>query len=40
VIPTDIKVGINSLRQIRDRRLLIETSSKKEMEKLGDEIKA
>jgi hypothetical protein len=40
VSPTDIKVGINSLRQLRDGRLLTETSSKKEMEKLGDEIKA
>jgi len=28
------------LRQLRDGRLLIETSMKKEMEKLGDEIRA
>jgi hypothetical protein len=40
VSPTDIKVGINSLMQLREGRLLIETSSKKEMEKVGDEIKA
>ena len=38
--PTDIKVGINSLRQLRDGRVMIETSSKEEIEKLGDEIKA
>ena len=39
VNPTDINVGINSLRQLRDGRVLIETSTKKEMEKLGDEIR-
>ena len=37
--PTDIKVGINSLRQLRDGRVIIEKSSEKELEKLGDEIK-
>jgi hypothetical protein len=40
VNPTAIKVGINSLRQLRDGRLMIETSSGKGMEKIGDEIKA
>ena len=38
--PTDIKVGINSLRQLRDGRVMIETSSDKEMKKLGNEIRA
>ena len=37
---TDIKVGINSLRQFKDGRVIIETSSEKEVEKLGDEISA
>jgi len=37
--PTDIKVRITSLRQLRDGRVMIETSSRKEREKLGDEIK-
>jgi len=37
---TDIKVGINSLRQLSDGRVMIETNTKKEMEKLGDEIRA
>jgi hypothetical protein len=37
---TEINVGINSLRQLRDGRLLIETSSKKKKKKLGEEIKA
>jgi hypothetical protein len=36
---TAIKVGENSLRQLRDGRVMIETSSE-EVEKLGDEIKA
>jgi len=36
---TDINVGINSLRQLRDGRVLIATSTKKEMEKFGDEIR-
>ena len=37
--PTEIKVGINSLRQLRDGRLIIETSSEKEIEILGDKIR-
>ena len=39
VNPTDIKVGINSIRQLRDGRVIIETSTKKEIEKLEDEIR-
>ena len=31
VNPTDIKVGINSLRQLTDGRVIIETSSEKEI---------
>ena len=37
---TDINVGINSLRQLTDSRILIETSTNKEVENLGDEIRA
>jgi hypothetical protein len=37
---TTIKVGINSLRQLRDGRVMIETSSEKELEKPWDEIRA
>ena len=37
---TDIKVGINSLRQFKNGRVIIETSLEKEKEKLGDEIRA
>jgi hypothetical protein len=40
VNPTVIKVGIKSLRQLRDGRVMIETSSEKEMSKPGDEIRA
>ena len=39
VNPTDRNVGINSIRQVRVGRVIIETSSEKEIEKLGDEIK-
>jgi hypothetical protein len=39
VNPTVIKVGINSLRQLRDGKVMSETSSE-EMEKLADEIRA
>jgi chromosome segregation ATPase len=39
VNPTEIKVGINSIRQLRDARVVIETSTKKETEKLEDKIR-
>jgi len=39
VNPTEIKVGINSIRQLRDGRVVIETSTKEEIEKLEDEIR-
>jgi len=39
VNPTNIKIGINSLRQFRDGRVMIETNTKKEIEKLGYEIR-
>jgi len=39
VNPSDIKVGMNSLRQLRGGRVMIETSSKEEMENLVDEIR-
>jgi hypothetical protein len=39
VNPTEIKVGINSVRQLRDGRVVIETSTKKEIEKLEDVIR-
>ena len=37
--PTDINVGINSLRQLRDGKVIMETNSEKETEKLGNEIR-
>jgi hypothetical protein len=37
--PTEIKVGINSISQLRDGRVVRETSTKKEIEKLEDEIR-
>jgi predicted nucleic acid-binding Zn-ribbon protein len=36
--PTEIKVGITSLRMLRDGRLMIEASSKQEIEALGSKI--
>ena len=39
VNPTEIKVGITSLRTMRDGRVLIETGSKNEMNLLGDKIR-
>ena len=37
--PTDINVGINSLRQLREGKVIMETNSEKEIEKLGNEIR-
>jgi hypothetical protein len=39
VNPTEIKVGINSIRQLRDGRVVIKTSTKKEIAKPEDEIR-
>jgi hypothetical protein len=36
--PTEIKVGITSLRMLRDGRLMIEASSKQDIEALGNKI--
>ena len=36
--PTEIKVGITSLKSLRDGRVIIEASSKNEIEALGDKI--
>ena len=38
VNPTEIKVGITSLKSLRDGRVMIEASSRKEIVKLGDKI--
>jgi hypothetical protein len=38
VNPTEIKVGITSLRPLRDGRIIIEAGSKKEIETLGEKI--
>lgn len=38
VNPTEIKVGITSLKMLRDGRLMIEASSKQEIEALGNKI--
>ena len=38
VNPTEIKVGITSLRTMRDGRVLIETGRKTEINLLGDKI--
>jgi hypothetical protein len=35
---TEIKVGITSLRWLKDGRIIIEAGSKKEIEKLGEKI--
>lgn len=35
----EIKVGINSIRQLTDGRVVIETSTKKEITKLEDEFR-
>jgi len=36
--PTDVKVGITAIRTIRERRMLIETGSEEEMNKINSEI--
>jgi hypothetical protein len=36
--PTEIKVRINALKTLRDRRVLIETNTKEELETLGKDI--
>jgi hypothetical protein len=38
VNPTEIKVGITSIKFLRDGRVMIEASSKKEIETLGEKI--
>lgn len=38
--PTEIKVGINTFKSLRDGRVLIETPSKEEIEALGADINA
>ena len=38
VNPTEIKVGITSLKMLRDGRVMIEASSKQEIEDLGSKI--
>jgi hypothetical protein len=38
VNPTEIKVGITSLKSLRDGRVMIEASSKNEIETLGEKI--
>jgi hypothetical protein len=38
VNPTKIKVGITSLKMLRDGRVMIEASSKNEREALGNKI--
>ena len=35
---TDIKVGITSINPLRDGRIIIETDSKNEIEKPGEQI--
>ena len=37
--PTEINVGILTLKTLRDGRILIEAGSKKEIEALGEKIK-
>jgi hypothetical protein len=39
VYPTQIKVGITSLKSLRDGRVMIEASSKDEIETLGEKIR-
>jgi len=39
VNPTEIKVGITSLKSLRDERVIIEVGSKKVIETLGEEIR-
>ena len=36
--PTEIKVGITSIKPLRDGRIIIETDSKNEIEKPGEQI--
>jgi len=38
VNPTEIKVGITSIKPLRDGRIIIEAGSKDEIEKLGEQI--
>jgi hypothetical protein len=38
VNPTEIKVGITSLKSLRDGRVMIEASSKNEIETLGEKV--
>jgi len=39
VNPAEIKVGITSLRTLRDGRVLIEAGSKNEVDAIGDKIR-
>jgi hypothetical protein len=38
VNPAEIKVGITSLKTLRDGRVIIEAGSKQEIDSLGDKI--